>query len=701
MQHPSKFAPSRAYGAIWARYSFAAAVSVLAWLVNVSIDGYLSRPFTPFLPGFAAIIAAAAWAGFGPGLLSTFIVTTWCGVYLHREGHSDMGVAVRCLIFAAEGLFLSAGSGRLRRASRQARRSEEWHRSLIDTSNEGIWVVDARGTVTYANPRMGEILGCVASELVGRRAEEFFFPPDLPMERIRFHDRRPGHREQFDRRLRRKDGSETWVLACSSSFPGNKGDSDGVLAMMTDITERKIAEQALRRSEQRFRGLFENVLEGVYQSTPEGQIIAANPMLLNMLGMASEAELNDVNIARDLYVDPGVRKRLLERLEQDGSFRNVEYQLRRRDGKTITVRENARAVRNEDGRVAYYEGTLSDVTELIQIESELLKAQYRHSVDTIAANIPHEFRNVLTVISGYAELMLEDLPVSHPARAAALDIQRTVAESSALAAQLVAFSSRREQSVDINRTILLSEGDRRRNPGTTPLRLALSPWSLPVEADQTHIERIVEDLMGAAQTVRAEAVRIDWPFVRNHAEARIGLFAKVTVSTPDGDFPLPDTLEIVSLCGGFTLNRSAENGGVESSVYLPIAREATPFLVSRLSGPGPQRTILLVEEEPLIREVSRDLLERQGYGVILAADASEADRIENYGHRFDLLIADLTTPQASAHLAQRFRLVRPGLKVLLIAAKAERRMEWADAYLEKPFSAEALDSEIRRALGTK
>ena len=71
--------------------------------------------------------------------------------------------------------------------------------------------------------------------------------------------------------------------------------------------------------------------------------------------------------------------------------------------------------------------------------------------------------------------------------------------------------------------------------------------------------------------------------------------------------------------------------------------------MSRLSGPGPQRTILLVEEEPLIREVSRDLLERQGYGVILAADASEADRIENYGHRFDLLIADLTTPQADAH----------------------------------------------------
>ena len=87
----------------------------------------------------------------------------------------------------------------------------------------------------------------------------------------------------------------------------------------------------LRRSEGRFRNLFENAPEGVYQSSPAGRILAANPMLLRMLGLNSEAELNDVNIASDLYVDPEIRARLLERLEQEGSFQNVEYALRRGD----------------------------------------------------------------------------------------------------------------------------------------------------------------------------------------------------------------------------------------------------------------------------------------------------------------------------------------------------------------------------------
>ena len=131
---------------------------------------------------------------------------------------------------------------------------------------------------------------------------------------------------------------------------------------MIDITERKQAELALRLSERRFRNLFENIIDGVYQTTPDGRIIAANPMLLKMLGLSSERELNEV-IAVDLYVDPGIRRRLTGRLEREGSFRNVIYELRRRDGHTITVRENARVVRDEDGNVLYYEGTLTDVTQ--------------------------------------------------------------------------------------------------------------------------------------------------------------------------------------------------------------------------------------------------------------------------------------------------------------------------------------------------
>src|SRR6202012_5096813 len=97
--------------------------------------------------------------------------------------------------------------------------------------------------------------------------------------------------------------------------------------------------------------------EGVYQSTPEGRILAANPSLMRMLGLPREANLNDVDIARDLYAEPDLRAHLIERLEIEGSFQNVEYSLRRGDGTVIRVLENARSVRGDDGRVLFYEGT--------------------------------------------------------------------------------------------------------------------------------------------------------------------------------------------------------------------------------------------------------------------------------------------------------------------------------------------------------
>jgi PAS domain S-box-containing protein len=383
----------------WFRYGFAAAVSALAWLVFGS--------FPPFIPALAAVIVSVIWAGPWPGLVSLCIVSWWVAL---------AGNPAQSLFFAMEGGALCAWSARVKKKLHQADESERWHRQLTETTGEGVWVTNEKGVIVYANPRIGEILGISPDKLKGRNIEEFLFPEDIPVERIRNGNRRAGITEQFDRRMRRADGSEAWVLVSGSSLP-----SRGLLSMMTDITERKHAEQALRRSEGRFRSLFENVLEGVYQSTPEGRILAANPMLLRMLGLGSEAELNKIDIASDLYLDPEIRGRLLERLEREGSFQNVEYALRRRDGRIIRVLENARAVRGDDGAVLYYEGTLADITGT-------RRAEYGAS----AADLSSDFSNVLTAVSGYAHLILEDLPASHPAHNTASELLRAVESASAL-----------------------------------------------------------------------------------------------------------------------------------------------------------------------------------------------------------------------------------------------------------------------------
>ncbi len=202
---------------------------------------------------------------------------------------------------------------------------------------------------------------------------------------MRLQNRRIGVREQRDRRLRRSDGSEVWMLACSSLYQSGQSDAV-VLTMMTDITERKAAEHALRRSERKYRELFENILEGVYQTSPDGRILAANPELLRMLGLFNQEELSVPGVVRDTFVDPDLHHSLRDRLDRDGSYANVEFQLRTRDHRIVTVRENARVVRDENGNVLYYEGTLTDITGQIKFESSFVRRRiWRLSVASQAA----------------------------------------------------------------------------------------------------------------------------------------------------------------------------------------------------------------------------------------------------------------------------------------------------------------------------
>ena len=528
--------------------------------------------------------------------------------------------------------------------------------------------------------------------------------------------------------------------------------------MMTDITERKRAEGALRRSEERFRNLFETVLEGVYQSSKDGRILAANPMLLQMLGVASEAELNEVDIARDLYVDPGARARLMERLEHEGGFQNAEYELRRRDGRIITVLENARVVRDENGAVLYHEGTLTDITPRKRIEEQLRQAQKVEALGRLAGGIAHDFNNVLTVITGYSQLVLSDLGRDHPARASAEQVQEAAGNAMALTKRLLAFSRRQapaEGSLDLNIAIeragpalnlMLGDPVSGDSAGgnKAKLLLLLCQEAVPVYASQTEIELTLMSLAACVRKtpprdqveLKTEMVHLDEEICRRCGGMQPGRYAALTVrgaSDPTGhrsaiglfadpSFTAMDTGEsaiagifsthaVITGRGGFIAagqsNADHGNGARPAfHVFLPYAMAPIGGHLeagSALTAGG--ATILLVEDEPLVRELSRDMLEREGYQVVLASDANEAELISAVAGSFDLLITDAVMPSISGvELARRIRASHPGMKVLFISGYSdqpgERDQTAAEgaAFLQKPFSADSLGRKIRQVL---
>lgn len=720
-------------------------------MTELFLDRMTGQPVYPFLPAFAAIIASAAFAGAGPGLTSTIILVGWAAFDLWQYGRTPNGIFWRCLIFGIEGVLLSFGSARMWNAKREADRSEAWHRRLVETAAEGIWVRDDKGVITYANPRMAEMLGVPAENLVGRKVEEFFFPADLSVERVRAENLLQGRTEQFDRRLRRADGSEMWVLTCCNLLDGDVSETPGELAMMTDITERKSAEYALRRSEERFRNLFETVLEGVYQSTPDGRILAVNPMLMQMIGVTSEAELKDLDIGRDFFVDPRVRERLKERLEHEGSLQNVEYEIRRRDGRIITILENARAVRDETGTVLYYEGTMSDVTPRKRMEEQLRQAQKVEALARLAGGIAHDFNNVLTVVTGYAQLVLSELDCAHPARASAEQVVEAAGNAMALTKQLLSFSRRQapiQGSVDLNRAIdralpalRLLLGDRTAGQ-KTGLVLSLCPELVPVYAGQTQIELVVLSLAACVRNaasianlqVKTELVHLDDEISRRCGGLEPGFYAVLSVHgqrehdigegsgigpfahsalsakgpSESTELGLSSVHAIVTQRGGFIANLPATASQDQTALHVFLPSAMAPVddesLAAGKSGDGGE-TILLVEDEPLVRELSRDMLERQGYRVVLASDAKEAEKISASAEGFDLLITDAVMPSISgAELARRIRAAHPRLKVLFISgytdepAEGEKNGAEGAAFLQKPFSADSLGRKIRQIL---
>jgi len=226
------------------------------------------------------------------------------------------------------------------------------------------------------NDRICSILGYSRDEIVQRTWPELTHPDDLAADIEQFDLILSGQIEKYsmDKRFIRKDGEIVWTSISIGCVRKPDGRVEYIIGLMEDITERKQAEEALRESEVRYHSLFEGVPVGLYRTTPDGQILDANQALVQMLGYPDRESLPAINVI-DGYVNPQDRVRWQTLAEREGEVRDFEVQWRRHDGTIIWVTDIARAIRDGEGRVLYYEGAVKDITERKRAEEALRESE--------------------------------------------------------------------------------------------------------------------------------------------------------------------------------------------------------------------------------------------------------------------------------------------------------------------------------------
>ena len=338
---------------------------------------------------------------------------------------------------------------------------------IIDFLPDATMVMDKEGVVIAWNKAIEEMTGVRKEAMIGKGNYEYSLPfyglrrpglidlvmhPDQGIEKMYKAIQKEGN-TFYTETLVRLRGAKRCLWATASQLFDDDGNVVGAIESIRDITERKRIEDALLASEEKYRSLYENIPDGIYQSTAEGKLITVNQALVDILGYGSKEELLNANIADDLYANPGERRSAIEKLNQDGEIRTSDLVLKRKDGKQIHVLENAHIVKDHGGRILYYEGTLTDITERKRME-DALKLFSEHLADLVddrAAKLQvseERFRRIIEA-SPDAMMVVEDDGTITECNQAALDLLKLEGKENLLGRNYLDFIITRDKPLAV------------------------------------------------------------------------------------------------------------------------------------------------------------------------------------------------------------------------------------------------------------
>jgi len=614
----------------------------------------------------------------------------------------------------------------------------------------------------FRKDQTGEIQpGFVSSyveTMLGYSQEEWLSTPDFWLTIIHPEDRermRVRWNKAFqDAQTRRsefrwiaRDGREIWVESHSAVIKVPEGKLIGLRGVTLDITERKATEAALRSAEERYRTIFENAVEGIFQATPDGRYVAANPAMARILGYESPEEFmaERVCFKEENYAVAGTRDVLKNILAEGGLVAGFECDVIKKDGSRITTIQNVRAIFDGRGQLMHYEGSIEDVSGRKTLESQFRQAQKLEAIGMLAGGIAHDFNNLLTVIGGYSDLALSKLLPEDPLRRHLTEISKAAERAAVLTRQLLAFSRKQvlqPKVLDLNVIVSDMEKLLRRLIGEDVRFSAVLTQKLgSVKADPGQIEQVIMNLAvnsrdampnGGILTIETANVYLDEEYARRHATVTPGHYVMLAVSDSGEGMdaatqarvfePFFTTKEqgkgtglglstvygIVKQSGGSIWVYSELGRGTTFKVYLPRVDEVAEVeprkeIKEAIRG---SETILLAEDEEMVRQLAHEVLVAYGYKVLDAANGGAALLIcERYEGTIDLLLTDVVMPEMSGpQLAERLRQIRPDMKVLFMSGYTDNAivhqgvLDQNENFIQKPFPPVALAEKVFNVL---
>lgn len=635
-----------------------------------------------------------------------------------------------------------------RQAEKALRESEANYRLLFESNPLPMWVYEIE-SLTFLAVNNAAIIhyGYSREEFLSMTIEDIRPKEDIAALRERIAQQVDENKyEATIWRHLKKDGSiiDVEITSHTLKFAGK----DARIVLANDVTDRISAEEALKRAEKKYRSIFENAVEGIFQSTPEGQFVAVNPAMVKMLGYDSQEDLiaNRTNIATQHYVDYVRRDELKEMLSKNDIAVGFECEVYRKDKSKIWTRENIRAVRDENGSLLYYEGSLEDITEHKMLESQLRQSQKLEAIGRLAGGIAHDFNNLLTAITGYSALSLRTLRKEDPLYHNIEEVKKAGDRAAALTRQLLAFSRKQIlQPKVINLNTIVEDIDKllhRLIGEDIELRSALDSDLGATKADPGQIEQVIMNLAlnardampeGGKLTIETANIYLGEEYASHHIGIKPGNYVMLAVSdtgcgmdeevkshifepfftTKDigkgTGLGLSTVYGIVKQSEGSIWLYSELGQGTTFKIYLPRVEEE----IDRLQKATPLKeitrgteTVLLVEDDEGVRNLARMVLEMNGYKVLEAESGNAAILIcEKYKETIHLMLTDVIMPGMSGlELTKQLKITRPEIRVLYMSGYTSNAivhhgiLDDKTNYIQKPFFPDALARKIREVL---